>query len=67
MREGLPGAGRLLWYKHLGFQDGTDRWQTSPDPKGYIGEGWGPENFSRVFAGGAGIVYAVNRAGNLLW
>jgi len=57
-------AGNLLWYRHLGFVDGTDTWQTTPDPKGFIGEGW---NFKHVFSGGNGIIYAVNHAGNLLW
>ena len=31
---------QLLWYKHLGNLDGTDRWQTTPEKKGYIGVGW---------------------------
>jgi hypothetical protein len=60
----VNGAGNLLWYRHLGFEDGTDKWQTTPETKGYIGEGW---NFQHVFSGGNGIIYAVNAAGNLLW
>ena len=31
---------QMLWYKHLGNLDGTDRWQTTPEKKGYIGVGW---------------------------
>ena len=60
-------SGLLLWYKHLGFADGTDRWQTIPDPKGHIGEGWGPDNFPTVFGGCNGVIYAVNKNGNLHW
>jgi hypothetical protein len=55
---------QLLWYRHLGFADGTDRWQTTPDPKGYIGEGW---DMKRVFAGAEGVIYAVNQQNQLLW
>ena len=54
----------LLWYKHLGFADGTDRWLTTPEEKGYVGEGW---NFKHVFSGGDGIIYAIDSNGNLLW
>lgn len=55
---------QLLWYRHLGFADGTDRWQTTPDKKGYIGEGWGMKH---VFSGGNGVIYAVNNQNQLLW
>lgn len=55
---------QLLWYRHLGFADGTDRWQTTPDPKGHIGEGW---DMKHVFAGGNGVIYAVNNLNQLLW
>ncbi|MGI9169367.1 MAG: tachylectin-related carbohydrate-binding protein [Caulobacteraceae bacterium] len=63
----IDTAGKLLWYKHLGFQDGTDRWLTTPDPKGFIGEGWGPDNITQAFSAGNGVIYAINGAGALLW
>jgi hypothetical protein len=55
---------QLLWYRHLGFADGTDQWQTSPDPKGYIGENW---DMQHVFSAGSGVIYAVNNQAQLLW
>ena len=55
---------QLVWYRHLGCLDGTDRWQTSPDPKGHIGEGW---DMKQVFAGEGGVIYAVNQQDHLLW
>ena len=55
---------QLLWYKHLGNLDGTDRWQTTPEKKGYIGVGW---DMKHVFSGGNGIIYAINQQNQLLW
>lgn len=55
---------QLLWYRHLGHTDGTDAWQTTPDPKGYIGEGW---DMKHVFCGDDGVIYAVNQQDQLLW
>ena len=55
---------QLLWYKHLGNLDGTDRWQTTPEKKGYIGVGW---DMKHVFSGGNGIIYAVNQQNQMLW
>ena len=67
VQQGQPGSGQLLWYKHVGFQDGADQWLTTQDPKGYIGEGWGQDNFVQVFSGGNGVLYAIDKNGNLLW
>ncbi len=55
---------QLLWYRHLGFADGTDHWQTTPDPKGHIGVGW---DMKHVFSGGGGVIYAVSQNDQLLW
>jgi hypothetical protein len=30
----VTDAGKLLWYRHLGFEDGSDKWLTTPDPQG---------------------------------
>lgn len=55
---------QLLWYRHLGYQDGTDRWQTTPESKGYICVGW---DMKHVLSGGNGVIYAVNQSDQLLW
>lgn len=48
-------GGELLWAKHLGRMDGTFRWQ---DFK-IVGTGW--SNFERVFYGGEGVIYAIEK------
>jgi hypothetical protein len=57
----LGHDGKLLWYQHNGFNDGTFDWN-GPLP---VGRGWG--DFVNAFGGGNGIVYAVQRDGTLLW
>jgi hypothetical protein len=64
-------TGGLLWYRHDGRGDGTSNWQ---GPK-TIGNTW--SDFSTVFSGGDGVIYAVQeesrdprtggRIGGLLW
>lgn len=53
--HGRPSAsgGRLLWYRHLGRDDGSVEW----DGPHAVGTGW--SGFERVFSGGNGVIYAV--------
>jgi hypothetical protein len=46
-------GGNLLWYRHLGYADGTFRWQ-GPQK---VGTGW--NGLRDVFASGDGVIYAV--------
>lgn len=64
-------TGGLMWYRHEGVADGTANWK---GPK-KVGTGWA--SFSTVFAGGDGVVYAIQeesrdvrtgqRTGGLMW
>lgn len=56
----LTHDGRLMWYQHDGFNDGTFSWK----PVTQVGTGWA---FARIFSGGDGVVYAIRRDGKLLW
>jgi len=53
-RAGRPSGGRLYWYRHLGLEDGSYRWQ-GPKP---VATGWG--ELLHVFSGGDGVIYAVD-------
>jgi hypothetical protein len=57
----IDNRGDLYWSKHLGLQDGTDKWQE----RRKIGSGW--LNLRQVFSGGGGIIYAVKDNGDLVW
>lgn len=52
----------LLWYNHLGKDDGSARWSASAGIT--VGNGW---SFQRIFSGGAGIFYVVTDDGDILW
>jgi hypothetical protein len=54
-------GGDLWWYRHVGHDDGTFRWE---GPK-KVGVGWG--GFEHLFSGGDGVIYAITRHGDLLW
>lgn len=56
----LTQDGKLIWYRHDGFNDGSFTW---PKPS-EVGNGW---TFSRIFSGGQGIVYAIRQDGKLFW
>jgi hypothetical protein len=56
----LTEEGRLLWYRHDGFNDGSFNWQGPVE----VGHGW---NFHKIFSGSDGIVYAIQEDGTLLW
>ncbi len=56
----LTQDGKLNWYQHDGFNDGSFTWQ----PVHEVGSGW---TYSKIFSGGAGIVYAIRQDGKLFW
>jgi hypothetical protein len=59
-----PGMreGDLLWYKHLGQQDGSANWAANNGRR--VGSGWG---YPRIFGGHDGVIYAVASDGALYW
>jgi hypothetical protein len=57
---GLSQDGKLLWYQHNGFNDGTFDWKGGIE----VGSGW---TFKRIFSGGEGVVYAIRQDGKLFW
>ncbi len=56
----LTQDGKLLWYQHDGFNDGSFQWQGGKE----VGSGW---TFKRIFSGGDGVVYAIRQDGKLFW
>ncbi len=58
---GLTGDGTLKWYRHDGFANGTAKWAAPVN----VGTGW--NSFKKVFAGGDGVMYAIEPGGNLRW
>jgi hypothetical protein len=57
---GLTADGKLVWYQHNGFNNGSFDWKAAVE----VGNGW---TFSRIFSGGDGIIYAIRQDGVLLW
>lgn len=57
---GLTQDGKLMWYQHVGFNDGSFKWK----PIAEVGSGW---TYSRIFSGGDGVVYAIRQDGKLIW
>jgi Tachylectin len=57
----IQADGKLMWFQHIGSQDGTFSW-AGPNE---VGTGWG--EFIHVFSGGHGIVYAIASGGDLMW
>jgi len=51
--------GTLKWYKHNGYQDGTNTWQGPTT----VGSGW--QNFTQVFGACDGKIYALDPNGTL--
>jgi hypothetical protein len=55
--EGMGGrqasGGDLMWYRHVGREDGSFKWE---GPK-RVGTGWG--DLAQVFSSGEGFIYAV--------
>jgi hypothetical protein len=58
----VANNGDLLWYRHDGRNDGSEKWAFDAPKK--VGNGW---NFKQLFSGGNGIIYAVANNGDLLW
>jgi hypothetical protein len=56
--------GDLLWFRHLGYKDGREAWAKDATAA-KVGAGWGGVRFA--FAGGNGIIYTVDRKGDLFW
>ena len=57
----LASGGDLMWYRHIGREDGSFRW----DGPRRVGTRW--DVFKHVFSGGNGIIYAIQENGDLLW
>jgi hypothetical protein len=55
--------GDLLWYKHLGYRDGSFTWDPASGKK--VGNGW--TDFYSVFSGGNGVIYLIGNDGGLYW
>lgn len=55
--------GDLIWYKHLGYRDGSFTWDPKSGAK--VGNGW--TNFYGAFSGGNGVIYLITNDGNLYW
>jgi hypothetical protein len=53
--------GDLYWYKHAGYNTGTNLWYGGTTNK--IGTGW--NSAAKVFSTGWGIIYLVDRSGKL--
>lgn len=67
-RKGNPvgghpaSGGDLMWARHVGWKDGSFRWE---GPLKTVGIGWA--GFKQVFSGGDGIIYAITDNGDLMW
>ncbi len=57
----ITDDGTLKWYRHLGFADGSVSWDGPKD----VGSGWA--QFKQVFAMGRGVIYAITNDGTLKW
>ncbi|MBL9041547.1 MAG: hypothetical protein JNM83_08090 [Myxococcales bacterium] len=55
--------GDLLWFRHLGFSDGTNAWESTTGIT--VGNGWG--GFKKVLASNNGVIYAIAPDGKLYW
>jgi hypothetical protein len=53
--------GRLLWYRHNGWGNGSAAW----DGPVQVGSGW--NGVKKVFPGAEGVIYAVDANGDLWW
>lgn len=53
--------GKLLWYRHDGFLDGTMNWSNYKE----IGRGW--NDLKQIIPMGDGIIYTLAKNGNLEW
>jgi hypothetical protein len=60
----ITNDGRLLWWNHKGWQTGNSYANDWDGPK-QVGSGW--QNFTHVFSGGYGVIYAVTNQGAVKW
>jgi hypothetical protein len=60
----VQADGVLLWYRHLGWQNGTVNWANGGSGR-QIGVQW--QQFVKVLAGADGQIFALNPDGTLLW
>jgi hypothetical protein len=57
----LTSDGRLLWYRHDGWQNGAVAWKGPVQ----VGDGWG--GFWKVVPGGDGVLYAIDQNADMHW
>jgi hypothetical protein len=60
----VQSDGVLLWYRHLGWQNGTTNWANGGTGR-QIGVQW--QQFVKVLAAADGQIFALNPDGTLLW
>jgi hypothetical protein len=60
-RTPRPAGGGLMWYRHIGREDGTFRWEGPAR----VGKGWG--GLTHVFSGGGGVIHGIQENGDLMW
>jgi hypothetical protein len=60
----IDNGGALTWYRHMGYADGSEAWANGASGIS-VGTGW--ENMRLVFSGGVGVIYAIDRRGDLYW
>jgi hypothetical protein len=60
----VQADGALLWYRHLGWQNGTINWANGGTGR-QIGSQW--QQFVKIVAAADGQIFAVNPDGTLLW
>ncbi|MBD2867827.1 tachylectin-related carbohydrate-binding protein [Paenibacillus arenilitoris] len=59
---GIRPDGKLMWYGHDGFFEGTGKWRGEPRE---VGHGW--QGFKSVFSGGEHVIYGIQPNGDLIW
>jgi len=60
----IDQKGDLYWYRHLGYRSGTAEWANG-GTGAKVGVGWGGARLA--FAGGNGVIYMIDRQGDLYW
>ena len=61
---GVTARGELLWHRHEGWSDGSDRWARRSGTR-VGGPGWG--DFRTLVASSDGVIYGIQPGGDLLW
>ncbi len=60
----LRKGGDLDWYRHIGYQDGSDQWAATGNGT-EVGTGW--DSFTKVIPMGHGVLYGFLPDGGLRW